>query len=321
MGHYSVNDCSIIELDKHHSDRKGNLTVVENGSTLPFDVKRVYYIYDVPGGEARGAHAHKELEQLIVAASGSFTVVLDDGSEKKSFFLNRPYLGLYVKPGMWRDLLDFSSGSVCMVLASEEYKSEDYIRDYMYFISWREESRNRLLSSDFDMSKYGLHARLVVESDAEFILSLRTNQKLSRYIHSTSNDVEKQRAWISDYKQREKAGKEYYFIYDVDGKPLGVNRIYSIKGKVCTGGSWICRPQSDYKKAIATLLFIRDIMFETLGFEKELFDVRKENLNVLKTHKMMGATLTGESDIDYFFELDKDKYFKNRNRIISLLKL
>ena len=101
MGKSSVNDCRIVELDKHHSDRKGNLTVVENGVTLPFDVKRVYYLYDVPGGESRGAHAHRELEQLIIAASGSFTVILDDGKSKRSFFLNRPYQGLYVK-GFWR---------------------------------------------------------------------------------------------------------------------------------------------------------------------------------------------------------------------------
>ena len=98
---YSVFDCSIVELDKHHSDRNGNLTVVENGVTLPFDVKRVYYIYDVPGGENRGSHAHKDLSQLIIAASGSFTVTLDDGNSKRSFFLNRPYQGLYVKPGLW----------------------------------------------------------------------------------------------------------------------------------------------------------------------------------------------------------------------------
>ena len=126
---FSVFDCSMVELDRHHSDRKGNLTVVENGVTLPFDVKRVYYLYDVPGGENRGAHAHKELEQLIIAASGSFTVTLDDGECKRSFFLNRPYQGLYVKPGMWRDLVDFSSGAVCMVLASDVYKKDDYIRD------------------------------------------------------------------------------------------------------------------------------------------------------------------------------------------------
>ena len=136
---FSVFDCSIVELDKHHSDRKGNLTVVENGKTLPFDVKRVYYLYDVPGGESRGAHAHKELEQLIIAASGSFTVTLDDGTCKRSFFLNRPYQGLYVKPGMWRDLADFSSGAVAMVLASEVYQKEDYIRDYQAFLGFRDE--------------------------------------------------------------------------------------------------------------------------------------------------------------------------------------
>lgn len=139
MANYNVFDCSIVELDKHHSDRKGNLTVVENGITLPFDVKRVYYLYDIPGGEGRGAHAHKNLEQLIVAASGSFTVTLDDGKSKRSFFLNRPYQGLYVKPGLWRDLLDFSSGAVAMVLASEVYRENDYIRDYHDFLMFRKE--------------------------------------------------------------------------------------------------------------------------------------------------------------------------------------
>lgn len=139
MEQYSVFDCTMVELDKHHSDRKGNLTVVENGATLPFDVKRVYYLYDIPGGEGRGAHAHRELEQLIIAASGSFTVTLDDGKCQRSFFLNRPYQGLYVKPGLWRNLVDFSSGAVAMVLASEVYKVEDYIRDYDEFLKFRQE--------------------------------------------------------------------------------------------------------------------------------------------------------------------------------------
>ena len=137
MAKYSVFDCSMVELDKHHSDRKGNLTVVENGETLPFDVKRVYYLYDVPGGESRGSHAHKELEQLIIAASGSFNVTIDDGQRKRTFFLNRPYQGLYVKPGLWRDLQDFSSGAVCLVLASEIYQIDDYIRDYESFLLFR----------------------------------------------------------------------------------------------------------------------------------------------------------------------------------------
>ncbi len=137
MERYSANDCKVIELDKHHSDRKGNLTVVENGRTLPFDVKRAYYLYDVPGGESRGSHAHRELEQLIVAASGSFTVTIDDGINKLSFFLNRPYQGLYVKSGMWRDLSNFSSGAVALVLASDVYKEDDYIRDYREFLHFR----------------------------------------------------------------------------------------------------------------------------------------------------------------------------------------
>ncbi len=141
MGKFKVFDCSIIELNKHHSDRKGNLSVVQNGDTVPFDVKRVYYLYDVPGGESRGAHAHKKLEQLIIAASGSFRVTLDDGEVKRSFLLNRPYQGLYVKPGIWRDLDDFSSGAVCMVLASEVYQTEDYIRDYDEFLVFRKDNK------------------------------------------------------------------------------------------------------------------------------------------------------------------------------------
>lgn len=132
--HNGVFDCTIVELSRHHSERKGDLSVVENGRTLPFDVRRVYYLYDVPGGESRGGHAHKELSQLIVAASGSFTVTLDDGHVKRTFLLNRPYQGLYVCPGIWRDLNDFSSGAVCMVLASHEYDPDDYIRDYNVFL-------------------------------------------------------------------------------------------------------------------------------------------------------------------------------------------
>lgn len=133
----SVYDCSLIELDRHHSQRKGDISVVENGITVPFDIKRVYYLYDVPGGVFRGGHAHKELKQLIVAASGSFTVTLDDGKVKRSFMLNRPYIGLYVAPGIWRVLDDFSSGSVCLVLASDLYDPGDYIRDYEDFMNYK----------------------------------------------------------------------------------------------------------------------------------------------------------------------------------------
>lgn len=137
----SVQDCRIIDLDRHHSPRKGDICVVENSITVPFDVKRVYYLYDVPGGVERGGHAHKELQQLMVALSGSFTVVLDDGQEKRTFFLNRPNKGLYITPGIWRVIEDFSSGSVCLVLASAKFTPDDYIRDYGEFVSFINEKQ------------------------------------------------------------------------------------------------------------------------------------------------------------------------------------
>jgi dTDP-4-dehydrorhamnose 3,5-epimerase-like enzyme len=132
----TVNECCVNELDKNHRI-KGNITVVENRQVVPFDIERVYYLYDVPGGEERGGHAHKDLSQLIVAASGSFDVVLDDGTTKKTITLNRPYQGLYVVPGIWRELVNFSSGSSCLVLASHKYDEADYIRDYNEFIKYK----------------------------------------------------------------------------------------------------------------------------------------------------------------------------------------
>ena len=132
----SVYECSIVELSRHHH-KKGNITVVENSSTIPFEVRRTYYLYDIPGGESRVGHAHRKLQQLIVAASGSFSVTLNDGRVKRTFVMNRPYQGLLIVPGIWRTLEDFSSGSVCLVLASEKYEESDYIRDYEEFIKYK----------------------------------------------------------------------------------------------------------------------------------------------------------------------------------------
>lgn len=137
MKRSTVYGCTMIEMDRHHHE-KGNITVVENGTTVPFDVRRAYYLYDVPGGESRGGHAHRGLQQLIVAASGSFDVTLDDGNVKRTFTLNRPYQGLLVIPGIWRELNNFSSGSVCLVLASLEYDEADYIRDYGEFLEYKQ---------------------------------------------------------------------------------------------------------------------------------------------------------------------------------------
>jgi len=132
----SVYDCVILPLCKIHN-RAGNITIVEGQTNIPFDVRRIYYLYDIPGGEARGGHAHKEIYQLIVAASGSFNVLLDDGQNKKIATLNRPDYGLMVVPGIWRELFEFSSGAICLVLASQKYDKDDYIRSYDQFVIFR----------------------------------------------------------------------------------------------------------------------------------------------------------------------------------------
>jgi len=134
----NVYECSVIELPQI-ADRSGNITPVAN-MEIPFEVKRVYYLYDVPSGETRGGHAHRELQQLIVAASGSFDVVLDDGKIKRTISLNRPKYGLNVKPGIWRELCNFSSGSVLLVLASMVYTETDYFREYEDFLDYKNNS-------------------------------------------------------------------------------------------------------------------------------------------------------------------------------------
>jgi dTDP-4-dehydrorhamnose 3,5-epimerase-like enzyme len=129
-----LSQCRLIELPKIH-DPRGNLSFIEETRHIPFNIKRVYYLYDIPGGETRGGHAHKNLQQLIVAMSGSFNVIIDDAFNKKNFSLNRSYYGLYLTNMVWREIVNFSSGAVCLVLASEYYDEDDYYREYDEFIA------------------------------------------------------------------------------------------------------------------------------------------------------------------------------------------
>lgn len=139
----TVFDCSLIELPRIQN-RSGNITAIENKIEIPFDAKRIFYLYDIPGGESRGAHAHKECHQFLVAASGSFEVQLDDGKVKKTVMLNQPYRGLHIPPGIWASEVNFSSGAICLVIASHKYNESDYIRDYKNFINYK---KNEAVSS------------------------------------------------------------------------------------------------------------------------------------------------------------------------------
>lgn len=131
----STFQCSLYQLPQI-KNRAGNITPVHNSKEIPFNVKRIFYLYDIPGGESRGAHAHKECHQFLIAASGSFEVLLDDGATKRIVQLNRPYIGLHIPPGIWASEINFSSGSICLVLASHVYKTNDYIRDYDVFLKF-----------------------------------------------------------------------------------------------------------------------------------------------------------------------------------------
>lgn len=139
MKNISVYDCSIIELPKINN-RAGNITLISNSVNIPFDVKRIFYIYDIPGGEDRGAHAHKECHQFLIAVSGSFEIEMDDGTIKRTVSLNRPYFGLHIPPGIWAAEKGFSSGAVCLVLASHKYNELDYIRQYNEFMYFHEKA-------------------------------------------------------------------------------------------------------------------------------------------------------------------------------------
>lgn len=177
------------------------------------------------------------------------------------------------------------------------------------------------LPNNFHMTRYGIDVRLVEESDTSFILSLRADKWLTRFIHPTDNDEEKQRQWIHDYKKREEQGKEYYFIYSKNGVPFGLNRIYNIKGNSCTGGSWLCKPGTEIELSIPIALILRDIMFDILNLKEDNFDVRKGNLKVQKYHLMSGSVITGETKLDILFKSTPESHLKGKKKILKLLKI
>lgn len=177
------------------------------------------------------------------------------------------------------------------------------------------------LPNGFTLHRYGIDVRLVKEEDSEFIVSLRTNERLARYLHATSDDVEAQRRWIKSYLDRFSKGEDFYFVYSHEGVPFGVNRIYNISELEATGGSWVCAPDTLPEFSIASLLVMRDIMFEFLGLDYDIFDVQMGNKQVRKLHLMLGAKKIGETDNQENFKLYKNDYIEKRESLTELLNL
>ncbi|HOS17100.1 MAG TPA: hypothetical protein PKX15_08845 [Bacteroidales bacterium] len=178
-----------------------------------------------------------------------------------------------------------------------------------------------ILLNDFFLNRYGLNVRFVDENDAKFILELRVNPKLNKYIHYTEDDINKQIVWIKDYKLREKKGLEYYFIFLENKSPIGVFRIYNIKKTYATIGSWICKPDLIPEKSIATYIIGNEIFFDYLNLKESRFDVRKDNKHVVKLHKLFGAQIINENELDYFLKLSDSDFNNNKRKIINLLSL
>lgn len=174
------------------------------------------------------------------------------------------------------------------------------------------------LSEDFKLIRYGIEARLATLSDADFILSIRTDAHHTRFIHQTDNDLNKQIDWMRQYKTREDEGREYYFIYSKEGVPFGMSRVYNIFEYYGTSGSWLCKPNNDPKDSLATYLMMHDIMFGDIGLDLLIFDVRKENKKVWRMHESFGALMIGESDIDYYFSMFKEAYFQKKEKYLYL---
>jgi len=175
------------------------------------------------------------------------------------------------------------------------------------------------IDKDFELDKYGMHVRFVNEADAEYIVKLRSDSKLGKFLSITQNDIITQKQWIRDYKIREELGQEYYFFYSYQGIPVGVNRIYNIniKDKTATSGSWICSPNLPFELPFLTVILIREFFFELLQLETDHFDTRKGNKRVIRMHNILGAQKTGESDIDVFHCLTKEAFKKNKPKLLE----
>ncbi|QWT84464.1 MULTISPECIES: GNAT family N-acetyltransferase [Chryseobacterium] len=274
----SVFDCNVIDLGKISFD-EGNLTVVENNAAFPFNVKRIFYLYDIAGGESRGAHSHKECHQFLIAASGSFEVSLDDGKFKRQVFLNRPDLGLHIPPGIWASEINFSSGAICLVLASHTYNENDYIRNYEDFLNF-----NKLQLVDYTKN--------ILEKSWNWL-----NDPEIKYLTNTPDfSKEDQQKWF--------AGLENNKTYWVKGiqhnhKIIGVVGLKKIDLTNKTAEYFVYIGEKEYwGKGLSADLFklIFKVAKDQLNLESLYLNVIPGNTRAVKAYEKAGFSISDNSD-------------------------
>lgn len=297
-------------------DERGLLSIVEARKDIQFSIDRVYYIYDTKEGVTRGYHAHRELQQVLIAVNGSCDVMLDNGTETEIVRLDSRQKGLAVDPWVWHEMSNFTNDCVLLCLASEHYDEADYIRDYAEFKAslkvdneLREVKKYLKAISDSDCK---VQLRLCEVSDAEFILSARQDESKSRYISKTSTSLENQREWLREYKKREAAGDELYFVVCSEGQDVGLARMYGYRGDEFCWGSWIMLPNAPSTAAYSSAMMIYEIGFFILGMKSAYSQVRHENEAVWKFNERCGAELESMDDIDRHYNYPKENYMKLR---------
>jgi RimJ/RimL family protein N-acetyltransferase len=223
-------------------------------------------------------------------------MLLDDGVSKTNIWLDSPRKGVLIDPMVWHEMHEFSENCVMLVLASDHYDESDYIRDYQEFKR----------SSGMRLESKTIRLRLVEESDAEFILKLRLDERYNKYISEVNPDVDAQRAWIRGYKKEELEGKQFYFVIEkLDGTPCGTVRVYDLREDSFCWGSWILNENKTRFSALESAFLVYKFGFDVLGYRKSHFEVMNGNEKVVSFHEKMGAIRTGQDDVNSYFEITK----------------
>ncbi|MDR6405345.1 MULTISPECIES: GNAT family N-acetyltransferase [Chryseobacterium] len=282
----SVFDCSVIDLGKISFD-EGNLTVVENNSSFPFNVKRVFYLYDIAGGESRGAHSHKECHQFLIAASGSFEVSLDDGKFKRQVFLNRPDIGLHIPPGIWASEINFSSGAICLVLASHPYNESDYIRNYEDFLNL----------NNLQLVNY---TKDILEKSWNWL-----NDPEIKHLTSTPNfSKEDQQNWFLGLEKNDS-----YWVQGIqyDNKIIGVAGLKKIDPSKKTAEYFGYIGEKEYwGKGLSKDLFklIFKIAKDQFALESLYLNVVPDNIRAVKSYEKAGFSISDRTDSNITMSLN-----------------